>query len=82
MNRPRRQFLHLAAGAAALPAVPRFAFAQNYPNRPVRLILPYLAGGATDIVARLIANQLSAAWGQQVVVENRAAPAATSGGRR
>ena len=67
----RRHFLHLAAGAAALPAVTQIASAQAYPARPVRLILPYQAGGATDIVARLIANQLSALWGQQVVVENR-----------
>src|SRR5262245_31631729 len=71
MNLPRRKFLHLTAGAAALPVASRVAKAQAYPSRPVRLILPYLAEGSTDIVARLIANQLSAAWGQQVVVENR-----------
>ena len=67
----RRQFLHLAAGAAALPVVSRFAFAQAYPSRPVRIIVGFAAGGPADIVARLIAQWLSERLGQQFVVENR-----------
>ena len=67
----RRQFLHLAAGAAALPAVSRFAWAQAYPSRPVRIIVPFAPAGSTDIVARLIGQWLSERLGQQFVVENR-----------
>jgi tripartite-type tricarboxylate transporter receptor subunit TctC len=67
----RRQFLHLAAGAAALPAVSRFAGAQTYPARPVRIIVGFAAGGATDIVARIMGQWLSERLGQQFVVENR-----------
>src|SRR6516162_9948736 len=67
----RRQFLHLAAGAAALPAVSRFAWAQAYPTRPVRLIEGFGAGSAPDIVARLIGQSLSEQLGQSFVVENR-----------
>jgi tripartite-type tricarboxylate transporter receptor subunit TctC len=55
----RRNFLHLAAGAAALPAVSRFAFAQAYPTRPVRIIVPFAAGAVNDISARLIGQWLS-----------------------
>ena len=68
----RRQVLHLAAGAAALPAVSRFAWAQAYPSRPVRLIVGFPAGGPTDITARVMAQWLSELLGQQVVVDNRA----------
>jgi tripartite-type tricarboxylate transporter receptor subunit TctC len=67
----RRQFLHFAAGAAALPAVSRVARAQAYPTRPVRLIAGFAAGGAVDITARVIAQWLSERLGQQIVVENR-----------
>src|SRR5262245_53901884 len=67
----RRQFLHLAAGAAALPAVSRIARAQAYPTRPVKIIVSLAAGGPTDILARLTAQWLSERLGQQFVVENR-----------
>ena len=67
----RRQFLHLAAGAAALPAVSRVARAQSYPTRPVRVIVPFGSAGATDIVARLIGQWLSERLGQPFVIENR-----------
>jgi tripartite-type tricarboxylate transporter receptor subunit TctC len=67
----RRQFLHLAAGAAALPAVSRFACAQSYPTQPVRIIVPFALGGASDITARLIGQWLSERLGQQFVTENR-----------
>ena len=67
----RRQILHLAAGAAALPAISRFAWAQAYPTRPVRLIEGFGAGSAPDILARLIGQSLSEQLGQSFVVENR-----------
>src|SRR5947209_3012135 len=68
---PRRKFLHLAAGTVALPAVSRIARAQAWPSRPVRLIVPYPAGGGADTIARLVGGRLSEMWGQQVVIENR-----------
>ena len=67
----RRQVLHLAAGAAALPVVSRIAQAQGYPSRPVRMIVGYPPGGTADVVARLISQQLSERLGQPFVVENR-----------
>jgi len=67
---PRRKFLHLAVGAAALPAVSRIARAQAYPTRPVRLIVPAPAGGSFDIVARLMGQWLSERLGQPFVIEN------------
>jgi len=71
MKLPRRRFLHLAASAAAVPAVSRVARAQTYPSRPVRLIVPFGPAGATDITARLIGQWLSERLGQQFVIENR-----------
>jgi tripartite-type tricarboxylate transporter receptor subunit TctC len=71
MKLPRRRFLHLTAGAAALSAVSHFAWAQAYPTRAVRLVVGFPPGGATDITARLIGQWLSERLGQQFVIENR-----------
>jgi tripartite-type tricarboxylate transporter receptor subunit TctC len=71
MKLPRRTFLHLAGGAAALPTLPRFAWAEAYPTRPVRLIVPLAPAGASDITARLIGQSLSERLGQQFVIDNR-----------
>src|SRR6201996_8675580 len=71
MTIPRRTFLHLAACAAALPAVPRLAWLEAYPTRPVRIVVGFAAGGATDIQARLMGQWLSDRLGQQFIVENR-----------
>ena len=71
MTIPRRRFLHLAAGAAALPVLPRAARAQAWPSRPVRIVVGFPAGGATDIQARLMGQWLSDRLGQQFIVENR-----------
>ncbi len=71
MKLPRRQFLHLAAGAAALPAVSRIAWAQAYPTRPVRIVVGFPPAGLNDITARLIGQWLSEQLGQQFIVENR-----------
>src|SRR5207244_13372038 len=68
---PRRQFLNLAAGAAALPAVPHIARAQAYPTRPVRYVVSAPPGGAQDILARLIGQWLAERLGQPFVIENR-----------
>jgi tripartite-type tricarboxylate transporter receptor subunit TctC len=72
MNIPRRHVLRLAAGVAALSSIPRRAGAQTYPERRVRVVVPYSAAGPTDVVVRILADRLGAAWGKPVVVENRA----------
>jgi tripartite-type tricarboxylate transporter receptor subunit TctC len=71
MKLPRRNFLQLAAGAAALPVLPRVARAQAYPSRPVRWIVAFAAGGPTDIVARIMGQYLSERLGQQFIIDNR-----------
>ena len=71
MKLPRRNFLHLAASAAALPAVSRIAWAQAYPSRPVRLIIGFAAGGTQDVIGRLLGQWLTERLGQQVFIENR-----------
>jgi tripartite-type tricarboxylate transporter receptor subunit TctC len=76
---PRRKFLHLAAGAAALPAASRIALAQTYPSQPVRIVAGYPAGLSPDIIARLIAQSLSEHLGQQFIVDNRPGAASNIG---
>ena len=71
MKLPRRNFLHLAGAAAALPAVPRLAGAQDYPTRPVRIVVGFAPGGLNDINARLIGHWLSERLGQQFIIDNR-----------
>ena len=72
MKLPRRRFLHLTVGAAAIPAFSRTASAETYPTRPVRLIAPFPPGGVVDLFARLIGEPLSERLGQPVIIENRA----------
>jgi tripartite-type tricarboxylate transporter receptor subunit TctC len=79
MTLPRRQFLHLATGAVAFPAISRSARAQTYPTRPVRIIVGFPAGGPTDIVARVMAQWLSERLGQEFIVENRPGAASNIG---
>jgi tripartite-type tricarboxylate transporter receptor subunit TctC len=71
MKLPRRKFLHLAAGAAALPTISRIARAQAYPTRPVRIVVPATAGGGLDVLARLMGQWLSERLGQPFIIENR-----------
>ena len=70
MKLPRRQFLHLTAAAAALPAVSRVARAQAYPTRPITMVVPYAAGGATDTIGRVMTERMKSSLGQSVIVED------------
>ena len=78
MKLPRREFLHLAAGIAALPTLSRTARAEGYPTRPVRLVVGFAPGGGNDITARLVGQWLSDHLGQPIVIENRPGAATTS----
>jgi len=82
MKLPRRTFLNLAAGAAALPALSRFARAQSYPARTVTIIVPVAAGGTTDVAARIIGQYMSRVFGQQFIVENVTGAGGTTGSTR
>jgi tripartite-type tricarboxylate transporter receptor subunit TctC len=82
MQFPRRQFLQLAAGAAALPAVSRGAVADTYPSRPITMVVPFAAGGGTDILARILAERMGALLGQTVLVEDLAGAAGAIGVER
>src|SRR5712671_2883816 len=75
MKCPRRKFLHLAAGAVALPAVPRTAWAQAYPSRPITIVVGAAAGGPTDTIARIITERMRVPLGQTIVIENNGAAA-------
>jgi tripartite-type tricarboxylate transporter receptor subunit TctC len=79
MNFPRRRFLRLAAGAAALPAMSRIAGAQGYPTSPVRFVVPLAAGGGLDFTARLVGEYLTHSIGQQVYIENKTGAGGTIG---
>jgi tripartite-type tricarboxylate transporter receptor subunit TctC len=82
MNFARRQFLHLAAGAAALPASVRIAAADTYPSRPITIVVPFAAGGGTDILARILAEHMGGLFGQTVLVEDVAGAAGAIGVER
>jgi tripartite-type tricarboxylate transporter receptor subunit TctC len=70
MKLPRRRFLHQAAGAAAMPALSRIAWAQTYPTRPITMVVAYPPGGATDVIARLLAERMRASLAQPIIIEN------------
>jgi tripartite-type tricarboxylate transporter receptor subunit TctC len=82
MRLPRRQFLHLAGCAAATPVLPRIAWAQTYPLRPITVIVPFAAGGSSDVIARIIGEHMSRTLGQQVINENVAGAGGTTGSIR
>ena len=76
---PRRQILSLAAGAAAMPAVSRTAWAQAYPSRPIKIVVPYAPGGSSDVIARNLAERMRVSLGQPVVIENMTGAGGTIG---
>ena len=76
---PRRQILSLAAGAAAMPAVSRTAWAQAYPTRPIKIVVPYAPGGSSDVIARNLAERMRVSLGQPVVIENMTGAGGTLG---
>jgi tripartite-type tricarboxylate transporter receptor subunit TctC len=82
MKLPRRKFLHLTAGAAALPVMSRFASAQTYPSRAINIIVPFAAGGAADATARIIAEHMSVTLGQPLLIENVVGAGGTTGSIR
>src|SRR5712691_2570643 len=75
MKLPRRRFLHLAAGAAALPAVSRIARAQVYPSRPITMVVGAAAGGPTDTIRRIITDRMRVSLGQTIIIENNGSAA-------
>src|SRR5262249_28700054 len=79
MKLPRRQFLHLAAGAAALPAATRIARAQGYPARPITIIVPFSPGGPTDVIGRVLVERMRASLGQPVLIETVAGAGGSMG---
>jgi tripartite-type tricarboxylate transporter receptor subunit TctC len=81
MKLPRRAFLHLAAGAAALPVLSRGAMAQTYPRRPITMIIPFAAGGPTDVIGRLLAERMRGTLGQSVIPENSTGAGGTMASR-
>src|SRR5499425_1194253 len=82
MKLRRRQFLHLAAGAAALPAMSRMASAEAYPARPVTIVVPFAAGGSTDVSARIVGEYMARTLGQQFIIENVPGAGGTTGSTR
>jgi tripartite-type tricarboxylate transporter receptor subunit TctC len=82
MSLPRRKFLHLAAGAAAVPAIARSAWARSYPTRPVTIIVPFAPGGGADVSARVVGEHLSRTLGQRFVIENYPGAGGTTGSIR
>jgi tripartite-type tricarboxylate transporter receptor subunit TctC len=82
MKIPRRQFLRLTAGAAALPAFSRVVSAQTFPTRPITIVVPYAAGGPSDVIARVLGDRMRGALGQPVLIENVVGAGGSIGLRR
>src|SRR5262249_45206361 len=82
MKLPRRNFLHLAASVAALPALSRIAWAQTYPSKPVTIVVPFAAGGPVDLRARSLAEHMRSALGQPIIIENVSGAAGSLGAGR